>query len=104
MKPEDRWKEARKRIELYVDAVFWQDLGIEDPHRKQSVDWILDKLFKPEYIALLEDKWEVWRQDDNGNHFKMKEDLSYPQAKEIVAEYTAKGHKQFYWVLPKNAR
>ncbi len=42
--------------------------------------------------------WAVWRQDTHGNNFKMREGLTAQEAKEIAAEYEAKGHKQHYWV------
>jgi hypothetical protein len=97
---EARWFEARKRMRKSVDAVFWQDLGIPAPERDTYVDWILDRVFKAEYLALLNDSWTVWRLDDNGNRFAVKSGLPYQQAKALAAELEAKGHKQFYWCEP----
>ena len=57
---EERWSEARDRMRPYVDAVFWQDLGVPSPERATYVDWILDQIFRPEYFGLLRDDWTVW--------------------------------------------
>jgi len=45
-----------------------------------------------------EKTWQVIRQDDNGNLFVMRTDLSEKQARELVREFEARGHKQSYWV------
>ena len=42
--------------------------------------------------------WSVWRIDDNGNSFVVREHLSLNEAERLVAEFTARGHKQMYWV------
>lgn len=39
----------------------------------------------------------VWRIDDNGNTFVVRQGLSRDEADRLVAEYTARGHKQTYW-------
>jgi hypothetical protein len=41
--------------------------------------------------------WAVHRQDDNGNQFVVRTGLTQEEAERLVAEYTAKGHKQLYW-------
>jgi len=41
--------------------------------------------------------WQVWRIDDNGNTFLMRDDLTQAEADRVVAEFTARGHKQTYW-------
>ena len=41
--------------------------------------------------------WQVWRIDDNGNTFLMRELLTQAEADRVVAEFTARGHKQTYW-------
>lgn len=43
------------------------------------------------------EKWEVWRQDDNGGEFLMEVVESEEEAKALVEEYTRRGHKQTYW-------
>lgn len=43
------------------------------------------------------DEWAVWRLDDNGNTFLVREHLDRDEADRLVAELTARGHKQFYW-------
>jgi hypothetical protein len=55
-KEDNRWIQARERMRPYVDAVFWQDLGIHPPEKERYVDWILDNIFKKEYLAALHDK------------------------------------------------
>ena len=41
--------------------------------------------------------WSVWRIDDNGNTFLVRDGLSHDEAERLVAEFTARGHKQMYW-------
>lgn len=41
--------------------------------------------------------WSVWRIDDNGNTFVVREHLDRAEAERLVAEFTARGHKQMYW-------
>jgi hypothetical protein len=41
--------------------------------------------------------WQVWRIDDNGNTFLMRDQLTHEEADRVVAEFTARGHKQTYW-------
>ena len=43
-------------------------------------------------------QWAVWRIDDNGNTFVVQEHLEREEADRLVAEFTARGHKQMYWV------
>jgi len=50
---DERWLQARERMRTYVDAVLWQDLGVPSPYRERSVDWILDKIVKDEYLNAL---------------------------------------------------
>ena len=42
--------------------------------------------------------WSVWRQDDHGNRFEVRQGLSKEDALRLVAEFEARGHKQSYWV------
>jgi len=44
--------------------------------------------------------WQVWRQDDNGNEFLIANCSQQTAAEQLVAEFTAHGHKQFYWCCP----
>ena len=41
--------------------------------------------------------WAVWRIDDNGNTFVVRDGLTRDEADRVVAEFTARGHKQTYW-------
>jgi len=41
--------------------------------------------------------WAVWRIDDNGNTFVVRQSLTREEAARLVAELEARGHKQTYW-------
>jgi UDP-N-acetyl-2-amino-2-deoxyglucuronate dehydrogenase len=44
-----------------------------------------------------DESWTVWRCDDNGNRFVVTEAQTRDEAERLVAEFTARGHKQIYW-------
>ncbi|HYH68990.1 MAG TPA: hypothetical protein VD866_30125 [Urbifossiella sp.] len=44
------------------------------------------------------ESWAVWRIDDNGNTFLVRGGLARDEADRVAAEFTARGHKQMYWV------
>jgi YD repeat-containing protein len=46
------------------------------------------------------DLWAVYRTDDTGNSFLVRERLTRDEADRLVAEFAARGHKQFYWAEP----
>jgi hypothetical protein len=52
---------------------------------------------------VLRDDWTVWRQDDNGNHFRVQSGLSHEEARSMAEELEKRGHKQFYWFKPTEA-
>lgn len=41
--------------------------------------------------------WAVWRMDDAGNRFVVRERLTREAAERLVDEFAARGHKQTYW-------
>lgn len=41
--------------------------------------------------------WAVYRIDDNGNQFVVRRRLTADEAKRLVAEFEARGHRQVYW-------
>jgi len=41
--------------------------------------------------------WAVHRTDDTGNSFLVQDHLTREEAERLVAEFTARGHKQYYW-------
>lgn len=41
--------------------------------------------------------WAVWRMDDTGNQFVVRERLSRVEAERLAHEFAARGHKQMYW-------
>ncbi|TGL31636.1 hypothetical protein EHQ52_17060 [Leptospira koniambonensis] len=98
---DERWKEARKRVEPYVHAVFWQDLGVEDSQR--YVDWILDRLVKHEFLAVLEDNYALWKSDENRDRILLISDLKYPEARKILNEKLEKDPNTYYWIQPNSA-
>ncbi len=51
--PAPDWPTARARMELYVEALFWQDLGIPRPEATPYIEWILERVVRPEIEKLL---------------------------------------------------
>lgn len=43
------------------------------------------------------DSWRVWREDDNGNRFLVRDAMSEAAAHELVRHFEDLGHKQTYW-------
>jgi UDP-N-acetyl-2-amino-2-deoxyglucuronate dehydrogenase len=41
--------------------------------------------------------WAVWRTDDTGNTFLVRDNLTHEEALRLVAEFEARGHKQTYF-------
>lgn len=48
--------------------------------------------------------WAVWRQDDNGNRFRVSGRHAREEADRLCRELEARGHKQLYWVSPDGER
>jgi catechol 2,3-dioxygenase-like lactoylglutathione lyase family enzyme len=44
--------------------------------------------------------WTVWRQDDNGNQFRISGGHTREEAERLCGEFEVRGHKQLYWVSP----
>jgi hypothetical protein len=49
-------------------------------------------------------RWTVWRTDDNGNTFVVRDRLERADAERLVVELTARGHKQTYWAAEEARR
>lgn len=47
-----------------------------------------------------ETTWAVWRQDDNGNRFRVSGGHTHEEADRLVCQFEQKGHKQYYWAAP----
>jgi len=47
--------------------------------------------------------WELWRQDDHGNEFRVKEFEDLDAAEQARDQLIARGHHQHYWVVPSGA-
>jgi lactoylglutathione lyase len=45
-------------------------------------------------------RWTVWRQDDNGQRFRISSGHLRTDAERACAGFEAKGHKQLYWISP----
>lgn len=45
-------------------------------------------------------QWALWREDDNGNRFEIERYRCYAKAVEQERIFTARGHRQSYWVDP----
>ena len=41
--------------------------------------------------------WSVWRQDDNGNRFLLRANLTKEEAPRVIQHFESLGHKQHYW-------
>lgn len=74
-----------ERVPLYEK---YADIGI-DIRRGNVVGEIIHKYGAFPLYALI-------RTDENGNSFLVKDGLTQTAAEKLVAEYTAKGHKQHY--------
>ncbi|MCP4498852.1 MAG: hypothetical protein GY822_02660 [Deltaproteobacteria bacterium] len=46
-------------------------------------------------------EWQVLRQDEFGNSFAAKKDVTEYEARRWVEIYEARGHKQLYWCEEK---
>jgi hypothetical protein len=86
------WLEARERMRAQVDAVLSQDAAIPSPEREKYADWITDRIFEDEYLALQTDSWAVWRQGDNANRFVVRSGLTYEEMKALARELEGRGH------------
>jgi hypothetical protein len=47
--------------------------------------------------------WELWRQGDRGNEFRVREFDDGVAAESAREELIARGHHQHYWVVPGRA-
>jgi hypothetical protein len=50
-----------------------------------------------EAITSSQQMWTVYRIDDNGNVFVVRDHVAHEEADRLVAMYEARGHKQMYW-------
>lgn len=48
--------------------------------------------------------WELWRQDDNGNRFRIARFASRESAEAEQRRFEALGHKQTYWMERRPGR
>lgn len=88
--------EGSKGIELLADSPeaaqkFFDWAGLD---RSDAV-WVSESL-----EALPWERFEVWRQDDNGRKFLVSAHTSHRKAQCTSLELEKRGHKQTYWVTP----
>lgn len=55
----------------------------------------------PEQPAVL---CSVYRTDDTGNSFLVRDHLTREEAERVAAEFAARGHKQHYWVEQEGSK
>lgn len=48
--------------------------------------------------AMPQHLWVVWRQDDAGNRSVVESRLTEEDARKLMREMEARGHKQVYWI------
>jgi hypothetical protein len=97
---EDLWLAARARMLPYVSAVFWQDFGIGGEDHDRAVNWMLDRVFRPEFMgATGRAVWRVMR-EEGGQHQTVARGLTRPAALEILNHLQGVGEQQFHWMEP----
>lgn len=47
----------------------------------------------------MEHRWQLWRQDDNGQKFMMGSTADREEAQRSLVRFEARGHKQTYWIV-----
>lgn len=45
-------------------------------------------------------RWALWRQDDNGNRFRVDDFATRAEADASMADFESRHHKQTYWIAP----
>lgn len=79
-----------------------------DPWRDAVIDLFETLAIDEHDVAYLDPRidlaqlpcWALWREDDNVNRFEIDRFHSYAKAIAQEQMYTARGHRQFYWVDP----
>ncbi len=86
---------AQKAIERLSKQPGFKDL----PEHFSIDEYIIDQDNWTEGFVTetYESVWSVWRQDDNGNVFLVKNGLREIDAVKLVREFEKEGHKQTYW-------
>jgi len=85
-------QETVKRLSSQPGFKDFPDCFYIDEYEIDQDTWIegfVTEAYEPKYC--------VWRQDDNGNTFLVKDRLTENDAFRLVREYEEKGHKQTYW-------
>jgi hypothetical protein len=72
--------------------------------QQSSMEWPLSVFVstgpaqsEPAVSPKTDELWTVYRQDDNGNVYVLEDNVSREEAKRLVEEFEARGHKQTYW-------
>jgi hypothetical protein len=92
-RPEQAIEIYKQRHDAWADAIIdlFETLAIDE----RDVAY-LDPAIDPEQLPC----WGLWREDDNANRFEIDRFHSYAKAIAQERIYTARGHRQFYWVDP----
>ena len=88
----EKAQEAIRRLSLQPGFQDFPEHFYIDEYEIDRDNWcegFVTEMHKPKY--------SVWRQDDNGNIFLLKDSLTETDALRLVREYEKKGHKQTYW-------
>lgn len=88
------WMDFRKRR-----SDDWND-AIVELFEALAIDDTDVQLIHPQVELARLPVWVLWRQDDNGNRFEMARFRSYAKACAQERMFTARGHRQSYWVEP----
>jgi hypothetical protein len=59
------------------------------------VRWTMSDMAAPSVES--DELWEVWRQDDHGNRFRVSAELTHAAAERMCQDFEARGHRQLYW-------
>ncbi len=88
----EKAQRAKKRLSLQSGFKDFPNNFFIDEYEIDQDNWCEGFIFEAH-----EPKFSVWRQDDNGNIFLVKDRLTEIDALRLVREYERKGHKQTYW-------
>lgn len=90
---------SREKAEKAIEKLIKQPGFRDFPDYFNIDEYVIDQNHWDEgfITETYEPKYSVWRQDDNGNVYLVKDKLTEIDAFRLVREYEEKGHKQTYW-------
>jgi probable phosphoglycerate mutase len=90
---------TRARLTLFNDTSHYEQGGLAlpaVPGARLSPWWCVDAPATADEGT----RWELWRQDDNGNRVLVAGFATRGEAAARMAEFESRHHKQTYWVAP----